>query len=149
MALIDNPKLEFKLTEKMDLNMSESYIWVQTELQLKELVEVLSKERVFGVDTEQHSLRSFLGFTALVQVSYDNILVEIMVFVMQISLLVGIMAFVMQITFLFIHLLLKFDQISTEKEDYLIDTIALHDLMGNLRAVFADPSICKVFKKLS
>lgn len=27
-----------------------------------------------------------------------------------------------------------------------MDTIALHDLMGVLRPVFADPSICKVFK---
>lgn len=50
--------------------MSELYVWVNTELQLKELVEALSKERVFAVDTEQHSLRSFLGFTALIQVNY-------------------------------------------------------------------------------
>jgi hypothetical protein len=35
-------------------------------------------------------------------------------------------------------------QISTAKEDFLIDTIALHDEMGILRPVFADPSICKV-----
>jgi cobalt/nickel-transporting P-type ATPase D len=35
-------------------------------------------------------------------------------------------------------------QISTSKEDFLIDTIALHDVMGILRPVFADPSICKV-----
>jgi len=36
-------------------------------------------------------------------------------------------------------------QISTRKEDYLIDTIALHDVMGMLRPVFANPSICKIF----
>ncbi|XP_015866330.3 protein RRP6-like 3 isoform X3 [Ziziphus jujuba] len=102
-ALLENPRLEFNLrTDKMDLNMSESYVWVNTELQLKELVEALNKETVFAVDTEQHSLRSFLGFTALIQ-------------------------------------------ISTYEEDYLIDTIALHDSMGHLRAIFADPSICKVF----
>ncbi|KAM1324382.1 hypothetical protein PS2_045156 [Malus domestica] len=82
--------------------MSESYEWVETESKLKELVEVLNKEKVFAVDTEQHSFRSFLGFTALIQ-------------------------------------------ISTEKEDYLVDTIALHDCISLLRPVFADASICKVF----
>lgn len=41
---------------------------------------------------------------------------------------------------------LKFEQISTHKEDFLVDTIALHDSMGAIRPVFADPSICKVFK---
>jgi hypothetical protein len=35
-------------------------------------------------------------------------------------------------------------QISTQQEDYLIDTVALHDSMEILRPVFADPSICKV-----
>ena len=49
--------------------MDNTYIWVETESQLEELVNVLSKERVFAVDTEQHSLRSFLGFTALIQVN--------------------------------------------------------------------------------
>jgi cation-transporting P-type ATPase D len=37
-------------------------------------------------------------------------------------------------------------QISTQQEDYLIDTIALHDSMEILRPVFANPSICKVCK---
>ncbi|KAK4577279.1 hypothetical protein RGQ29_027699 [Quercus rubra] len=102
-ALLDNPGLEFSfINEFTDLKMSETYTWVETETQLKELVDVLSKERVFSVDTEQHSLRSFLGFTALIQ-------------------------------------------ISTQKEDYLVDTIALHDAMSIIRPVFADPSICKVF----
>lgn len=50
------------------LKMEGSYVWVEKEAQLVELVEVLSKESVFAVDTEQHSFRSFLGFTALVQV---------------------------------------------------------------------------------
>ncbi|KAM3301612.1 protein RRP6-like 3 isoform X2 [Capsicum chacoense] len=85
-----------------DFRMREEYVWVETEAQLRELAEVLSKERVFAVDTEQHSLRSFLGFTALIQ-------------------------------------------ISTKKEDYLVDTIALHDVMAILRLVFANPEICKVF----
>ncbi|KAM3697204.1 hypothetical protein ACJW31_06G094600 [Castanea mollissima] len=102
-ALLDNPGLEFSfMNEYTDLKMSETYTWVETETQLKELVDVLSKERVFSVDTEQHSLRSFLGFTALIQ-------------------------------------------ISTQKEDYLVDTIALHDAMSVIRPVFADSSICKVF----
>lgn len=54
----------------MDLKICDSYVWVETESQLKELAAVLSKERVFSVDTEQHSMRSFLGFTALIQVIY-------------------------------------------------------------------------------
>jgi hypothetical protein len=37
-------------------------------------------------------------------------------------------------------------QISTQQEDYLFDTIALHDSMEILRPVFANPSICKVCK---
>ncbi|KAL3509763.1 hypothetical protein ACH5RR_029164 [Cinchona calisaya] len=81
---------------------NDEYVWVETASQLEELAEVLSKEKVFGVDTEQHSFRSFLGFTALIQ-------------------------------------------ISTKSKDYLVDTIALHDVMGILRPVFADPLICKVF----
>ncbi|OMO93706.1 hypothetical protein CCACVL1_06374 [Corchorus capsularis] len=102
-ALMENPQLQFlEFDVKMDMEMDDSYVWIETESQLSQLAQVLSKERAFAVDTEQHSLRSFLGFTALVQ-------------------------------------------ISTEKEDYLVDTIALHDAMGILRPVFADPSICKVF----
>ncbi|KAK3125141.1 hypothetical protein QOZ80_7BG0600790 [Eleusine coracana subsp. coracana] len=82
--------------------MSTSYHWVDTEVQLEQLARLLSEEKAFAVDTEQHSIRSFLGYTALMQ-------------------------------------------ISTQKEDYLIDTVALHDTMGILRPVFADPSIYKVF----
>ncbi|KAM0838111.1 hypothetical protein ACQ4PT_061188 [Festuca glaucescens] len=82
--------------------MSTSYNWVNTEAQLENLARLLGEEKAFGVDTEQHSFWSFLGYTALVQ-------------------------------------------ISTQKEDYLIDTIALHDAMGILRPVFASPSICKIF----
>ncbi|KAF5202201.1 Rrp6-like [Thalictrum thalictroides] len=92
----------FVVNGEVDLKMKGSHVWVDKEDQLKELVEVLSKERVFAVDTEQHSLRSFLGFTALMQ-------------------------------------------ISTHCEDYLVDTIALHDVMGILRPVFGNPTICKVF----
>ncbi|XP_062188012.1 protein RRP6-like 3 isoform X2 [Phragmites australis] len=82
--------------------MSTSYNWVDTEAQLEHLARLLGEEKAFSVDTEQHSLRSFLGYTALMQ-------------------------------------------ISTQKEDYLVDTIALHDVMGILRPVFANPSICKIF----
>ncbi|TYK07107.1 protein RRP6-like 3 isoform X1 [Cucumis melo var. makuwa] len=103
LSLLENssPELNF-ISERTDLTLSDTYAWVETESQLKELVDVLNKEMVFAVDTEQHSLRSFLGFTALIQ-------------------------------------------ISTHKEDYLVDTIALHDSMNLLRPVFANRSICKVF----
>ncbi|XP_071726113.1 protein RRP6-like 3 isoform X2 [Rutidosis leptorrhynchoides] len=102
-ALLEKPQVEFEFFNgSMDMEMSDKYVWVDDESKLKELVEVLSKERVFAVDTEQHSLHSFLGFTALIQ-------------------------------------------ISTREEDYLVDTIALHDIMRILSPVFADPNICKVF----
>ncbi|XAR55382.1 Ribonuclease D [Bertholletia excelsa] len=102
-ALLRSPPVEFEFVDgTVDLKLSDSYIWVEKESQLQELADVLSKERVFSVDTEQHSLRSFLGFTALIQ-------------------------------------------ISTQKEDYLVDTIVLHDAMSILGPVFANPAICKVF----
>lgn len=102
-SMLENPEVKFSfINGNMDLKKSDLYVWVETEGQLRELVDALSKERVFAVDTEQHSLRSFLGFTALIQ-------------------------------------------ISTHEEDYLVDTIALHDVMGILCPVFADPNICKVF----
>uniref|UniRef100_J3MLA7 3'-5' exonuclease domain-containing protein n=1 Tax=Oryza brachyantha TaxID=4533 RepID=J3MLA7_ORYBR len=80
--------------------MSSSYNWIDTEAQLDNMARLLDDEKAFAVDTEQHTLRSFSGYTALMQ-------------------------------------------ISTQKADYLIDTIALHDVMGMLRPVFANPSICK------
>ncbi|XP_038987774.1 protein RRP6-like 3 isoform X3 [Phoenix dactylifera] len=102
-SLLENPPalLNFVTVHEYS-DMSASYVWIDTEHQLDYLAKLLSKEQVFAVDTEQHSLRSFIGFTALMQ-------------------------------------------ISTEREDFLIDTIALHDVMDILRPVFADPSICKVF----
>ncbi|KAG7573358.1 Ribonuclease H-like superfamily [Arabidopsis suecica] len=69
-VLLENPRIEFGfLRGEYSLELSDSYVWVETESQLKELAEILAKERVFAVDTEQHSLRSFLGFTALIQIS--------------------------------------------------------------------------------
>lgn len=99
-SLIENPE-SFEDSYGDHQKMSEffSYVWIETETQLKDLAHTLSKHKVFAVDTEQHSLRSFLGFTALIQ-------------------------------------------ISTRNEDYLVDTIALHDVMGVLAPVFADPTIC-------
>ncbi|KAH9623814.1 hypothetical protein KSS87_012413, partial [Heliosperma pusillum] len=102
-TLLQNPEVIFTIFDKIVMTRKNgSYVWVESESQLQQLVDVLSHEKIFAVDTEQHSLRSFLGFTALVQ-------------------------------------------ISTEKEDYLVDTIALHDVMDILRPVFANPSILKVF----
>jgi cation-transporting P-type ATPase D len=48
--------------------MSTTYNWVDTEAQLEHLARLLGEERAFAVDTEQHSIRSFLGYTALMQV---------------------------------------------------------------------------------
>ncbi|KAJ6729201.1 PROTEIN RRP6-LIKE 3 [Salix viminalis] len=101
--LIENPEsFEDLYSDHQKMSDFFSYVWIETEAQLKDLAHTLSKHKVFAVDTEQHSLRSFLGFTALIQ-------------------------------------------ISTRNEDYLVDTIALHDAMGVLAPVFADPTICKVF----
>lgn len=68
---MEKPELEVEFScGVMDMSMSDTYVWVDDESKLKGLVEVLNKERVFAVDTEQHSLRSFLGFTALIQVGH-------------------------------------------------------------------------------
>ena len=71
LSLLENSSSEFDFisSERNDFTLSDTYIWVETASQLEELVDVLNKETVFAVDTEQHSLRSFLGFTALVQVN--------------------------------------------------------------------------------
>ncbi|CAL5083207.1 unnamed protein product [Urochloa decumbens] len=102
-ALLNKPPdfCNFMLADQCP-EMHTPYNWVDTEAQLEHLAKLLSEEKAFAVDTEQHSVRSFLGYTALMQ-------------------------------------------ISTQKEDYLIDTIALHDVMAILRPVFANPSICKIF----
>ncbi|CAH9089268.1 unnamed protein product [Cuscuta europaea] len=103
--LLSEPNVEAleMLNEDLEEMVSrDSYVWVETESQLQELAEVLSGETIFAVDTEQHNLRSFLGFTCLIQ-------------------------------------------ISTKKEDYLLDAIALHDMIGILHPIFANPGICKVF----
>lgn len=69
LSLLENSSPEFNfISERTDLTLSDTYAWVETVSQLEELVDVLNKEMVFAVDTEQHSLRSFLGFTALIQV---------------------------------------------------------------------------------
>lgn len=69
-ALLEKPRPEFDfLNVDLDLQRSDSFVWVETKSQLNELANVLSKEKFLAVDTEQHSLRSFLGFTALIQVN--------------------------------------------------------------------------------
>ena len=70
--LLKNLNAEFVELFSVEVEMigdeADNYVWVETKSQLEELAEVLSKEKVFGVDTEQHSLRSFLGITSLIQV---------------------------------------------------------------------------------
>ncbi|XP_042409468.1 protein RRP6-like 3 isoform X2 [Zingiber officinale] len=96
------PDLKTFITSHRNPNSSCHFVWIDTEDQLEALANILNEEEIFAVDTEQHSIRSFLGFTSLIQ-------------------------------------------ISTWKEDYLIDTIALHDMMATLRPAFANPAIIKVF----
>lgn len=56
--------------------MSTSYNWVNTKAQLEHLAGLLGEEKAFGVDTEQHSFRSFLGYTALVQVTANRCIID-------------------------------------------------------------------------
>jgi len=84
-ALVKSPQIDYRFFNEILLTTSESYVWVDTEPQLLELANVLSKEKVFAVDTEQHSFRSFLGFTALIQVishEYCNPMMYFMTVVM-------------------------------------------------------------------
>ncbi|EPS68035.1 hypothetical protein M569_06735, partial [Genlisea aurea] len=71
--LIKDPNVDFVEfldgCDKPNLDMGSPYTWVDNRDKLRELVLELNNERVFAVDTEQHSLRSFLGFTALIQIS--------------------------------------------------------------------------------
>jgi hypothetical protein len=52
------------------------FIWVQSKVELEALVVLLNNETEIGVDMEHHNVRSFRGFTALVQVCYACRLVE-------------------------------------------------------------------------
>ncbi|XP_013608260.1 PREDICTED: exosome complex exonuclease RRP6-like [Brassica oleracea var. oleracea] len=99
-ALIDNPPEHSFWTSFTKEDTSKDCMWVDSSLQLRELANKLAEQNVFAVDTEQHNLRSYLGFTALMQ-------------------------------------------ISTREEDYLVDTVALHDEMALLRPIFSNPRICK------
>lgn len=70
MALMNSPRLQLKnCLDDGDLKMKDAYVWAKNESHLKELADLLANERAFAVDTEQHSLRSYLGFTALMQVN--------------------------------------------------------------------------------
>ncbi|KAG2274827.1 hypothetical protein Bca52824_057382 [Brassica carinata] len=101
-ALIDNPPEHSFWTSFTKEDTSKDCMWVDSSLQLRELANKLAEQNIFAVDTEQQNLRSYLGFTALTQ-------------------------------------------ISTREEDYLVDTVALHDEMALLRPIFSNPRICKVF----
>ncbi|KAL0646881.1 hypothetical protein Bca4012_045172 [Brassica carinata] len=99
-ALIDNPPEHSFWTSFTKEDTSKDCMWVDSSLQLRELANKLAEQNIFAVDTEQQNLRSYLGFTALTQ-------------------------------------------ISTREEDYLVDTVALHDEMALLRPIFSNPRICK------
>ncbi|GKE67576.1 RRP6-like protein 3 isoform X1, partial [Tanacetum coccineum] len=69
----EKPQLDVKFSNGTMGDMKDACVWVHDEEKLKQLVEVLSNERVFAVDTEQHSLHLFLGFTALIQVGHIGV----------------------------------------------------------------------------
>ncbi|XP_024520048.1 protein RRP6-like 3 [Selaginella moellendorffii] len=68
-ALLEGPVLPLFETEQPLAEMEEPFVWIETKEALEDLAQVLSEESEFAVDTEQHSIRSFLGFTALIQIS--------------------------------------------------------------------------------
>ncbi|PKU72102.1 exosome complex exonuclease RRP6 [Dendrobium catenatum] len=70
--LLEHPPLIKFCSNHPNSDMGNSYSWINTEHQLESLAETLRMEKVFAVDTEQHSLRSFLGFTALMQASSNR-----------------------------------------------------------------------------
>ncbi|KAG0608211.1 hypothetical protein M758_8G087800 [Ceratodon purpureus] len=71
-ALAEDPKPSFAQhygDAVMPPGMAGPCVWVQMRSQLEALVEVLKKETEIGVDIEHHHVRSFRGFTSLVQIS--------------------------------------------------------------------------------
>jgi len=71
-ALAEDPKpslAHYYGGNVMPPGMTGPCVWVQTRSQLEVLVEVLKEEKQIGVDIEHHHVRSFRGFTSLVQVS--------------------------------------------------------------------------------
>ena len=70
-ALAENPRLPsgtFYGDGRVPPGMGGPCVWVQTRGQLEAMMEQLNQETEIGVDIEHHSMRSFLGFTALIQV---------------------------------------------------------------------------------
>lgn len=67
--MIDNPPEHSFWTSFTKEDTSKDCMWVDSSLQLRELANKLAEQNVFAVDTEQHNLRSYLGFTALMQVT--------------------------------------------------------------------------------
>ena len=78
------------------------FTWIDTENKLEDLAKILDSVDVIAIDTEHHDLRSFQGFTCLIQ-------------------------------------------ISTRKEDYVIDALALRHHLQILNSSFTNPDIIKVF----
>lgn len=67
--MIDNPPEHSFWTSFTKEDTSKDCMWVDSSLQLRELANKLAEQNVFAVDTEQQNLRSYLGFTALMQVT--------------------------------------------------------------------------------
>ena len=92
----ESPEILYDTMEKTP------FTWVDTEEKLDELASLLCSVKEIAVDLEHHDLRSFQGFTCLIQ-------------------------------------------ISTRKEDFIIDSLTLRHRLHVLNESFADPNIVKVF----
>lgn len=78
-SLVESPQFAFPKyysNHKVPPGMGGPFIWVQSKVELEALAVLLNNETEIGVDMEHHSVRSFRGFTALVQVCYTFILAE-------------------------------------------------------------------------
>ncbi|CAI5501405.1 unnamed protein product [Closterium sp. Naga37s-1] len=135
---------------------SSAFHWVSTKQQLASLAALLETQDEFAVDTEQHSHRSFLGFTALIQISTragEDFVIDAIALhdhigdaLCSISTRAG-EDFVIDAIALHDHIGDALCSISTrDGRDFIIDAIALHDHIGDaLRPVFANPAITKLF----
>lgn len=55
-------------TKSIDMDEAEPVIWVDSQESLSRMIAELKLSELFALDLEHHSIRSFLGFTCLMQI---------------------------------------------------------------------------------
>jgi len=58
----------------------ENFVWIDSEDQLRETAKILSREFIIAVDTESHTVDSYLGFICLIQIAtYEfNFIIDVL-----------------------------------------------------------------------